>query len=267
MNGRTFLNNVSVGIYGDAVQEAAYRDAKTRTLLATARARLALTAEARGLRVVDYEAASTSTRRSSSVSNGPYALERPTAPGSRPSPQRPARGIILLDAPADRARPPGRSWTAPKPRRPGDRAGPRGDRRRGGGAPGRPSRSRSGPRPSASGSRPATRPRHRRGARTSRSPGTPRPPGAGDGARRRRRGPGPRDVAGGGRAPGRRGDAAIAATPTPGIDGALRGSPAPPTARGSGSPAPALLAAFGAGPRPLVPPPRAWRRSGSPRPS
>ena len=37
VNGRLFLNNVSLGIYGDAVQQSAYRDAKVRTLLETAR--------------------------------------------------------------------------------------------------------------------------------------------------------------------------------------------------------------------------------------
>ena len=36
VNGRLFLNNVSLGIYGDAVQQPAYRDAKVRTLLETA---------------------------------------------------------------------------------------------------------------------------------------------------------------------------------------------------------------------------------------
>ena len=36
VNGRMFLNNVSLGIYGDAVRSPAYRDAKARTLLETA---------------------------------------------------------------------------------------------------------------------------------------------------------------------------------------------------------------------------------------
>ena len=36
VNGRLFLNNVSLGIYGDAVRSPAYRDAKMRTLLETA---------------------------------------------------------------------------------------------------------------------------------------------------------------------------------------------------------------------------------------
>ena len=38
VNGRMFLNNVSLGIYGDAVRSPAYRDAKVRTLLETAAA-------------------------------------------------------------------------------------------------------------------------------------------------------------------------------------------------------------------------------------
>ena len=38
VNGRLFLNNVSLGLYGDAVQQAAYRDAKLRSLVATANA-------------------------------------------------------------------------------------------------------------------------------------------------------------------------------------------------------------------------------------
>ena len=36
VNGLVFLNNVSLGIYGDAVQQPAYRDAKLRTLAKTA---------------------------------------------------------------------------------------------------------------------------------------------------------------------------------------------------------------------------------------
>ena len=70
---------------------------------------------------------------------------------------------------------------------------------------------------------PARRPRHGRGARTSRSLGTPRPPGAGEEARRRRRRPRRRDLAGGGRAPRRRRlRRDRVQTPTPGIDAALR---------------------------------------------
>src|SRR5947209_1779234 len=36
VNGRVFVNNVSLGLYAEAVQKAGYRDAKVRTLLDTA---------------------------------------------------------------------------------------------------------------------------------------------------------------------------------------------------------------------------------------
>ena len=35
INGRLFLNNVSLGVYGEAVQRSGYRDAKLRTMLET----------------------------------------------------------------------------------------------------------------------------------------------------------------------------------------------------------------------------------------
>jgi hypothetical protein len=41
VNGRVFLNNVSLGIYGEAVRQSAYRDAKLRTLVETAETCLA----------------------------------------------------------------------------------------------------------------------------------------------------------------------------------------------------------------------------------
>src|SRR5581483_7160288 len=38
VNGRVFVNNVSLGVYGDAVRQPGYRDAKVRTLIKTAAA-------------------------------------------------------------------------------------------------------------------------------------------------------------------------------------------------------------------------------------
>src|SRR5512132_365167 len=52
-NGRAFLNNVSLGIYGDAVRSPAYRDAKVRTLLETAAEVMGPSGEAPALRLVD----------------------------------------------------------------------------------------------------------------------------------------------------------------------------------------------------------------------
>jgi hypothetical protein len=53
VNGRLFLNNVSLGIYGDAVRQPKYRDAKARTLAQTAAQVLGPSAPAAGLEVVD----------------------------------------------------------------------------------------------------------------------------------------------------------------------------------------------------------------------
>ena len=112
VNGRTFLNNVSLGIYGDAVQEAAYRDAKGRTLLAAARARLGPAAAAPGLRVVDDLGREHARPAVVLVSNNPYTLKRQQAPGTRAALDGGRLGIIVLDAPGDGPHPPGREWTA-----------------------------------------------------------------------------------------------------------------------------------------------------------
>ena len=53
VNGRLFLNNVSLGIYGDAVRQPTYRDAKARTLLETAAEVLGPSAAAADLQLVD----------------------------------------------------------------------------------------------------------------------------------------------------------------------------------------------------------------------
>ncbi len=45
VNGRAFLNNVSLGIYGEAVRQSAYRNAKVRTLVETAQSVLGPSAE------------------------------------------------------------------------------------------------------------------------------------------------------------------------------------------------------------------------------
>ena len=61
VNGRPFLNNVSLGIYGEAVHQTAYRDAKVRTLAETAEKVLAPHGRAPALHVVDEADASTSS--------------------------------------------------------------------------------------------------------------------------------------------------------------------------------------------------------------
>ena len=110
VNGRLFLNNVSLGIYGDAVRQPAYRDAKARTLLETA-------AEVLGPSAAGSRPAARRRPRARTphpavvlVSNNPYALD----PAGRPAPGRRSTAAASGSSSSTRrARPqPGRAWTA-----------------------------------------------------------------------------------------------------------------------------------------------------------
>jgi diacylglycerol kinase family enzyme len=113
VNGRTFLNNVSLGIYGDTVRSPAYRDAKIRTLLETAAEVMRPGAEAPALRLVDDLGREHRHLTVVLVSNNPYAVDRPLVTGTRPALDTGHLGIIVIDAPGDSPRAPGRSWSAP----------------------------------------------------------------------------------------------------------------------------------------------------------
>jgi diacylglycerol kinase family enzyme len=114
VNGRVFVNNVSLGIYGDAVRSPAYRDAKVRTLLETAKRVLGPSAEVPALRLVDDLGREHRRLALVLVSNNPYALDRPLAQGARPALESGRLGIIVLDAPGEGPHPPGRAWSAPR---------------------------------------------------------------------------------------------------------------------------------------------------------
>jgi diacylglycerol kinase family enzyme len=113
VNGRMFLNNVSLGVYGDAVKESAYRQAKLRTLLATARAVLSSTSPAPPLRVVDDLGEAHGHPAVVLVSNNPYALEHPAVAGTRPRLDGAQLGIVVLDVPGSGRNPPATTWSAP----------------------------------------------------------------------------------------------------------------------------------------------------------
>ncbi|HTZ06272.1 MAG TPA: diacylglycerol kinase family protein, partial [Gaiellaceae bacterium] len=99
VNGRLFLNNVSLGIYGDAVHQPAYRDAKARTLIETALEVLGPSGAAPDLELVDDRGRRHRDPSVVLVSNNPYALEPPHAAGSRPALDGGRLGIIVLDLP------------------------------------------------------------------------------------------------------------------------------------------------------------------------
>ena len=111
VNGRLFLNNVSLGIYGDAVRQSAYRDAKARTLAQTAATVLGPSAPAAGLELVDDRGRSHRDPAVVLVSNNPYSFDPPHAPGTRPALDSGQLGVVVLDRPAPGQRS-GRTWTA-----------------------------------------------------------------------------------------------------------------------------------------------------------
>jgi diacylglycerol kinase family enzyme len=115
VNGKVFLNNVSLGIYGDAVQSPDYRDAKLRTLMTTAQAVLGPAGAAPELRLVDDRDREHTHPAVVVISNNPYLLGRPVVAGTRPSLTSGQLGILVLDRPDEAARAhrePGRAWTA-----------------------------------------------------------------------------------------------------------------------------------------------------------
>ncbi len=111
VNGMLFLNNVSLGIYGDAVKQPAYRDAKVRTFLETAEQVLGPGARASALLLTDDAGREHRQPAVVLVSNNPYALDHPVARGTRPALDTGRLGVLVLDAPADRPHPPARAWS------------------------------------------------------------------------------------------------------------------------------------------------------------
>jgi diacylglycerol kinase family enzyme len=112
VNGRMFLNNVSLGVYGDAVHRPAYRDAKARTLLETAASVIGSHDAAPHLELVDDDGTRHADPALVLVSNNPYALDQPVVTGTRPALDGGQLGVLVLDAPHHEASRPGRAWTA-----------------------------------------------------------------------------------------------------------------------------------------------------------
>ena len=111
VNGRPFLNNVSLGIYGEAVRRSGYRDAKLRTMLDTIDEVLSSTTPTPALLVTDDLARRHTSPLVVLVSNNAYALDQPLVSGSRPRLDTGRLGIVVLDRPgAERS--PVSAWSA-----------------------------------------------------------------------------------------------------------------------------------------------------------
>jgi diacylglycerol kinase family enzyme len=112
VNGHLFVNNVSMGVYGDAVQRPEYRDAKARVLRETAREVWSASATAPPLRIVDDVGREHTHPAMVLVSNNPYALEGRPARGGRPRLDTGRLGVVVLAGPRTPPNRAAQAWTA-----------------------------------------------------------------------------------------------------------------------------------------------------------
>jgi diacylglycerol kinase family enzyme len=116
VNGRVFVNNVSLGVYAEAVQRQGYRAAKVRTLLDTVPVSLGARGGAQDLTWVTPGGRTLRGAAVIMVSNNQYRLAGAAGAGTRPAIDQGVLGITVLD-PDRRARPrrrPARQWTTPE---------------------------------------------------------------------------------------------------------------------------------------------------------
>jgi diacylglycerol kinase family enzyme len=113
VNGRVFVNNISIGIYGDAVQRPGYRGAKLRTLLETTKEVVGSSAAAPPLSVGDDSGYVHTHPAVVLVSNNPYAFEPPAVPGTRTRLDSGRLGVLVLDRPEEPPHRTARAWSVP----------------------------------------------------------------------------------------------------------------------------------------------------------
>jgi diacylglycerol kinase family enzyme len=114
VNGRVFVNNVSLGLYAEAVQRDGYRDAKLRTILDTAPDVLGAGRDGPTSELT-WQGADGVAHQSAAVilvSNNPYRLGSAIGAGTRPRLDGGELGIAALQAPNGQlsAGGPGRRW-------------------------------------------------------------------------------------------------------------------------------------------------------------
>jgi diacylglycerol kinase family enzyme len=114
VNGRVFVNNVSLGLYAEAVQHAGYRDAKLRTVLDTMPD---FGGSSGGKHQLVYSAPADAGERVEPivvmVSNNSYRLRKVVGSGTRPHIDDGRLGIAVLATPAGHTRPRFMQWEAP----------------------------------------------------------------------------------------------------------------------------------------------------------
>ena len=119
INGRVFVNNVSLGLYAEAVQREGYRDAKLRTLLDTVPDALGPDGPGLDMRWTGPSGQTHEAGAAVLVSNNRYRLGRAVGSGTRPRIDDGLLGITVFGAPAGRGeggrslQRPWREWSAP----------------------------------------------------------------------------------------------------------------------------------------------------------
>jgi diacylglycerol kinase family enzyme len=99
VNGRVFVNNVSLGVYADAVGRERYRGSKLRTLMDTLAETLGPDGEAAELRWVDPDGKAQRSTALILVSNNPYLLGPTLGSGTRPRLDGGMLGIVDFHPP------------------------------------------------------------------------------------------------------------------------------------------------------------------------
>jgi diacylglycerol kinase family enzyme len=121
VNGRVFVNNVSLGLYATAVQRDGYRDAKLRTILGTLPDVLGPGGQAPDLQWTGpHDAKTYPSGTLLLISNNPYRLGPVPASGTRPRIDDGELGIAVMESRPDSRwrrlvpRRPWRQWSAPE---------------------------------------------------------------------------------------------------------------------------------------------------------
>ena len=118
VNGQVFVNNVSLGIYAEAVQREGYRDAKIRTLIDTVPDALGPSGPGLDLRWTGPDGHEHHSGAMILVSNNRYRLGRQVGSGTRPKIDDGLLGIAVAGAPRGRGeggrlpQQPVRAWSA-----------------------------------------------------------------------------------------------------------------------------------------------------------
>jgi diacylglycerol kinase family enzyme len=113
VNGQIFVNNVSLGVYADAVQQAGYRDAKLRTLAQTASGMSDGDDDRSAFRWTAPDGREHGGAVALLVSNDCYRLGQPLASGTRPRLDEGVLGIAVFDVdPGQSPTPRIKQWSA-----------------------------------------------------------------------------------------------------------------------------------------------------------